>query len=166
MSISSFFLHHSFSRATESYNLNADLITNFIFASPIFEESKRELIYTGLLAYFEKNYISAIHILTPQTEAAIRTLVELMGGPTLKKNRQNGLQLRTFDDLLRDEIVEECMGTDATFYFRTLLTDQRGWNMRNDVCHGISPSSMFNYSTADRIVHVLLCLSQVRENNT
>lgn len=166
MAISSFFLNHSFSRLTENYNLNADLLTDFIFASPIFEESKRELIHTGLIAYFEKNYTSAIHILTPQTEAAIRTLVELTGGPVLKKNRQNGLQLRTFDDLLRDEIVETCMNTDATFYFRTLLTDQRGWNIRNDVCHGISPSNTFNYSTADRIVHVLLCLSQVRDNNT
>ncbi|MEG5786968.1 DUF4209 domain-containing protein [Enterobacter bugandensis] len=164
MSIHSFFLNHSFSRLSEDYNLDADSLTNFIFESPLFEESKRELIQTGLLSYLDKNYISAIHILTPQTEAAIRNLVELMGGATLKKNRQNGLQLRTFDDLLRDKIVEECMGTDTTFYFRVLLTDQRGWNLRNDVCHGISPSNMFNYSTADRIVHTLLCLSQVRES--
>ncbi|ELX8347117.1 DUF4209 domain-containing protein, partial [Enterobacter hormaechei] len=136
----------------------------FIFESPIFEESKRELIHAGLLSYLDKKYISAIHILTPQTEAAIRNLVELTGGATLKKNRQQGLQLRTLDDLLRDKIVEVCMGTDTTFYFRALLTDQRGWNIRNDVCHGISPSSRFNHSTADRIIHTLLCLSQVREN--
>ena len=89
-----------------------------------------------------------------------------MGGATLRKNRQGGLQLRTFDDLLRDKRVEDCFGTDSSFYFRVLLTDQRGWNMRNDVCHGISPVGVFNYSTADRIMHVvLLCLAQVKENN-
>ncbi|HBL8822463.1 TPA: DUF4209 domain-containing protein [Enterobacter hormaechei] len=164
MSIHSFFLNHSFNRLTETYNLDANSLTNFIFESPIFEESKRELIHAGLLSYLDKKYISAIHILTPQTEAAIRNLVELTGGATLKKNRQQGLQLRTLDDLLRDKIVEVCMGTDTTFYFRALLTDQRGWNIRNDVCHGISPSSRFNHSTADRIIHTLLCLSQVREN--
>jgi hypothetical protein len=34
------------------------------------------------------------------------------------------------------------------------------------VGHGISPVGVFNYSTADRIMHVvLLCLAQVKENN-
>lgn len=97
----------------------------------------------------------------PQTEAAIRSLVELAGGATLRRNRQGGLQLRTFDDLLRDEKVEECFGIDLSFYFRILLTEQRGWNIRNDICHGISPSGAFNYSIADRVVHVILCLAQV-----
>ena len=73
--------------------------------------------------------------------------------------------MRAFDDLLRDERVESCIGTDSTFYFRMLLTDQRGWNMRNEVCHGISPSGAFNNSTADRIFHVILCLALIREKN-
>lgn len=165
MNIDSFFLRHSFSKASEVYKFDVQELTEYIFQSPIFEESKKDLINAGIQAYLAEDYISAIHILVPQAEAAIRTLVELMGGATLRKNRQGGLQLRTFDDLLRDESVEHCFGTDSSFYFRMLLTDQRGWNMRNDVCHGISPVSTFNYSTADRIMHVVLCLAQVRENN-
>ena len=165
MSIDSFFLRHSFSKTIEVYGLSLEELASFIMKSPIFEESKKDIVKKGVQAYLEEDYMSAIHILVPQAESAIRTLVELMGGATLRKNRQGGLQLRTFDDLLRDESVEKCFGADTAFYLRMLLTDQRGWNMRNDVCHGISPSGAFNYSTADRIVHVMLCLSQVRESN-
>lgn len=162
MNTNAFFLRHSFNKTLEVYNINVQDLTDFVLTSPIFEETKRELICTGLQAYLNQDYISAIHILVPQTEAAIRTLVELTGGATLRKNRQGGLQLRTFDDLLRDEKVEECFGIDLSFYFRILLTEQRGWNIRNNICHGISPSGAFNYSTADRVMHVILCLAQVR----
>lgn len=141
-------------------------LTDFVLASPIFEETKKDLIHAGLQAYLDQDYISAIHILVPQTEAAIRSLVELTGGATSKRNRQGGLQLRTFDDLLRDEEVKECFGIDLSFYFRVLLTEQRGWNIRNDVCHAISPSGAFNCSVADRVVHVILCLAQVRVTET
>ncbi|NEG62137.1 DUF4209 domain-containing protein [Pantoea agglomerans] len=74
-----------------------------------------------------------------------------------------GLHLKTFDELLRDPIVENCFGINASFYLRILLTDQRGWNLRNDVCHGISPADSFNYMTADRLLHVILFLSLARE---
>jgi len=140
-------------------------LTDFIFKSPLFEETKQDIIHAGLRAYLNQDYISAIHILVPQIEAAIRTLVELTGGATLRSTRQGGLQLRTLDDLLRDEKVKECFGIDLSFYFRILLTEQRGWNIRNDVCHAISPSGAFSPSTADRIMHVILCLAQVRVTN-
>lgn len=165
MGIDSFCLRHSFKKASEVYGLDAQEITEFIFQSPIFEESKKEIVAAGVQAFLNEDYISAVHILVPQAEAATRTLVELMGGATLRKNRQGGLQLRTFDDLLRDDTVKQCFGTDSSFYFRILLTDQRGWNIRNDVCHGISPIGSFNYSVADRVMHVILCLAQVKESN-
>jgi hypothetical protein len=165
MAYTSFFLRHSLSKVIEVYKVTVDDFCNFIFASPIFEEPKRDLIKCGVNAFLNKDYVSSIHILIPQAEAAIRTLIEFGGGATLKKNRQGGLQLRTFDDLLRDEIVQNCFGDDSVFYFRVLLTDQRGWNLRNDTCHGISPAGSYNYSTADRVLHVLLCLAQVRATN-
>jgi hypothetical protein len=49
-------------------------------------------------------------------------------------------------------------------YFQVLFTDQRGWNIRNDVCHGISPVQAFSWpSLTDRIFHALLILATMRE---
>lgn len=166
LNTNAFFLRHSLKKALEVYDINVQNLTDFIFKSPLFEETKQDIIHAGLRAYLNQDYISAIHILVPQIEAAIRTLVELTGGATLRSTRQGGLQLRTLDNLLRDEKVEECFGIDLSFYFRILLTEQRGWNIRNDVCHAISPSGTFNCSVADRIMHVILCLAQVRVTNT
>lgn len=158
-----FFLRHSFNKLLQTYDIKTEDIINFIFESPVFEDTKRELFEKGISSFLNNDYYTTIHLLVPQAEAAIRTLIELTGGATLRKNRQGGLQLRTLDDLLREKTIGECFGKDAAFYFRILLTDQRGWNIRNDVCHGIIPAGAFNYSTADRIVHIILCLAQVRE---
>lgn len=162
MEFSSFFLRHSFIKLFEQYSPSANDICEIIFSSPVFEGDKKELIEKGVQEFLNEDYTNAIHILIPQLEAAVRTLVEFSGGATLRKNRQGGLQLRVFDDLLRDDIVVKCLGNDMSYYFRVLLTDQRAWNLRNDVCHGICSSNKFNYVTADRVVHLLLCLSLIR----
>jgi hypothetical protein len=57
------------------------------------------------------------------------------------------------------------VGEDASLYFRVLLTDPRGWNMRNSVCHGVPSSETFNWQVADRVVHTLLVLAQLRIKN-
>jgi hypothetical protein len=36
----------------------------------------------------------------------------------------------------------------------------------NDVCHGIIPTGAFNYKAADRVVHVILCLANIRYKST
>ncbi len=165
MGFSSFFLRRSLKRASEVHRLSDQNITDFVFCSPIFEESKKDIIKKGIEAFLSGDYISTIHILVPQIEAAIRTLVQLMGGAILIKNRQGGMSLRTLGDLLRDEKIKNCFGDDLPFYFRMLLTEQKGWNIRNDICHGISPTNTFNPLIADRVLHMILCLAQVREIN-
>jgi hypothetical protein len=47
-------------------------------------------------------------------------------------------------------------------FLRTLLCDQRGWNVRNNVCHGLWPSEAFNFLVADRVFQVLMLLSMLR----
>ena len=99
----------------------------------------------------------------PQVEDAVRNLVEKMGGVVLKPARNGGLHPKMFDELLRDERMAQIFGEDTALYFQVLFTDPRGWNLRNNVCHGITPDSSFNASEADRVVYVLLCLALTRE---
>ena len=48
MNIDSFFLRHSFKKASEVYEFGAQDLTEFILLSPIFEESKKDLIHAGV----------------------------------------------------------------------------------------------------------------------
>jgi len=80
----------------------------------------------------------------------------------MKLYRKSGLVLKILDEILRDPVVEETFSTRVTKYMRTLFCDQRGWNVRNDVCHGITPPAGFNWMVAERLLHVLLLLGLVR----
>lgn len=70
--------------------------------------------------------------------------------------------LKTLDDLLREEAVTQSLGENVVHYFHVLFTDQRGWNIRNDVCHGITPVIAFSTQMTDRILHALLVLALLR----
>ena len=119
---------------------------------------------TATHAYLQKDFVVAIHLYVPQIEAAIRNLVELTGGAVLKARGGGGFHLRTLDELLRTEQVNEVLGKDVALFFRVVLTDQRGWNIRNDVCHGTFPHQNASRVVADRLLHLLLVLAQLRNN--
>lgn len=163
MAISSVFLRTVLKSLVNKYPTFETLLVDYLFRSPIFEEDKKSIIELGVKAYLNGDYVTAVHLLIPQIENAIRVVLEKAGGSVLKPSRGEGFNLRILDDLLRDPLIVQVFGEDAVFYFRTLLVDQRGWNLRNRVCHGLCNANEFGPSMSDRVMHVLLCLAQVRE---
>jgi hypothetical protein len=163
MQFSSIFLRNVLHKFREKFSVSSDSIVAELSKSPVFTKEKADIIKRGLDAYFDGDHLVAIHLLIPQIESAIRKLLELTGGTTYKQGRSGGYFLKTFDEMLRDERIVLFMGEDVTFYLRILYTDPRGWNLRNDVCHGISLPKQFCVQVTDRIFHTLLLLGQVRE---
>ena len=138
-------------------------ILSFITKSPSIKTNRIPIITRGLEAYFNQDYLVALHLLIPQLEEAIRNILEIGNIPTLKPNKSgNGFQLRILDDMLRDPIAIQLLTDDFANYLRILLTDNRGWNLRNDICHGIAAPHLFNKMTSDRIIHALLCFGVFR----
>jgi predicted RNase H-like nuclease len=163
MSIAAFFIRMLLQEVVKKFDVSADKLLEYLFQSPAFHTEKRGLVKAGLAAFLRGDHVVAVHILIPQIEDALRNIVELTGGTVLRTRRGGGFQLRTLDDLLRDERIEDVFGADAAFYFRVLLTDERGWNLRNTVCHGLASEADFCAAAADRVLHLLLCLSLVRD---
>lgn len=163
MGISVVFLRRVMKKFISKFKLTPQKIIDYFYQSSVFDEDKREIILNGIKAYLENNHLTAIHLLIPQIESAFRKLVEHTGGSVLKPSRGGGLHLKTLDELLRDQRIINIFGEDMSLYFRILLTDQRGWNLRNDVCHGISPAATFQVNISDRVFHTLLCLALVRD---
>lgn len=146
--------------------LSAKSIENHIAQSPIFREEKRIILNRGIEAYFNGDYIVSLHLLVPQIEDAIRELAEINGQCVLQpkgKGNVDGYQLRVLDNLLRDSRIVELMTPNMADYFRILYTDSRGWNLRNDICHGIAMPKNLNRIAADRVLHSLLCLGLFRK---
>ena len=57
------------------------------------------------------------------------------------------------------------MKEDLANYLRNVLTDQYGWNIRNQVSHGLLGTDNFNFGMADRVVHAFLMLGVFKEKN-
>ena len=166
MSFVSPFLRMIVERLEITHALNADLVSAFLARSPVFDPDQRSILDAGLRAYFARDWLVGIHLLIPQIENTIRRLVRMSGGSGLKQGRNGAMPLMTLDDLLRNERVEKVFGNDVSLYLRIFLTDQRGWNVRNNVCHGLTRADQFQPIIADRLLHVLLCLGmlEIRES--
>ncbi|MFC1736634.1 DUF4209 domain-containing protein [Candidatus Hydrogenedentota bacterium] len=158
------FLRLVIERTQQDHDINVNALLSHLYMSPAFPDNKRSLLETGLTAYLEGDQIVAIHILIPQLEDMIRHLMQKVGRPTFRprSRRNGGFMLKTLGDLLSDEGFLEMFGEDVVLYFRVLLTDPRGWNVRNAVCHGFAPTSGLTSYIADRIFHALLVLALLR----
>lgn len=134
-------------------------IVNHIMRSNLIKKDRQIIIEKGVNSYFEGDAVTACHLLMPQIEHAIVSLA-------LKKNARalrlqpsgNGYMILLMDKLFDSEEVKEALGEDVVFYLRTLLTEQRGLNLRNYLCHGLINPLYFDINKADRIIHVLLLL--------
>jgi hypothetical protein len=163
MNIDSIFLGIVINEAAERGLLTKENIIKYISKSPVFNEQKMIFFEKGLDAYFAQDYIVAIHLLIPQIEDAIREIADINGICILRSdNNGKCYQLRTLDALLRDSQIERVITPNIAYYFRILYTDNRGWNLRNDVCHGMSLPNKFNRITADRVLHSILCLGLLK----
>jgi len=166
MSISALFMREVLESLCGKFPACEDSMSEYVFRSPVFDQSRRAIVEMGVKAHFRGEYAVAVHLLIPQIEEAIRCLLEKVGGSILKPARGGGLRLKILDELLREPMIVDVFGEDTVFYFRVLLTDQRGWNLRNSVCHGLCRAEEFGAVMADRILHVLLCLAQIREDKS
>ena len=163
MNISSIFLSQVLETLVKKHPTFEKLYIDYLFRSPIFKEDRKSIIEQGVREYLNKNHMVAVHLLIPQIENALRVLLEKAGGSVLKPARDGGYNLKVLYDILCDPVLVQVFGEDIVFYFRALLVDPRGWNLRNIVCHGLCDISEFGPSMSDRIIHVLLCLALVRE---
>jgi len=163
MNIESFFLRETIKALVKKFNFDAATIVNYLYESPIFEEKRRKFFIKGLEAYLNGDFLVALHILISQIEALARNLAEKTGTDVLKPSRLGGFNYKTLDDLLREENIIKVLGEDMCLYLRVLLCDPRGWNLRNDICHGLIDIEALNQMTADRVFHALLCLSLVKQ---
>lgn len=163
MAIESIFLRQVLESLVKKYPTFENLCIDYLFRSPVFEEGRKSIIEWGIKEYLNGNHMTAVNLLIPQIENALRVLLEKAGGSVLKQARDGGFHYKVLEDLLREPLLVQVLGEDIAFYFRVLLVDPRGWNLRNLVCHGLCDASEFGPSMSDRIIHVLLCLALVSE---
>ncbi len=153
-------IYHITKHIMLKHNLSVEFLLDYLYRGHCFHENKKEIISCGLNAYLKEDPITAMHILIPQVEACLRIILDSNAVPSIQKNKSDGYNVLLLDPLLRDQRIVDILGSDTVFYFRVLISNQNGLNLRNDVCHGIAAPATFTMENASLIFHVLLILSE------
>jgi hypothetical protein len=158
------FLGHALAKLNERYAPTADQILDALCESPLFSETRSDLLREGLLAYQQGDFVKSIHVLVPQVEHMLRHLSGRLGIPARKtvRNHPGITDAKNMNDVLSDERIREKLTEDVWRYLTVLYVDRRGLNLRNDLAHGLIPANGFKKHIADRVFHSLLVLSLMR----
>jgi hypothetical protein len=158
------FLSYALAAIIDQFKPTASDMLAVLYLSPLFRESQRPLLEAGLSAYLTKDHLKGVHVLVPQIEEMLRTLLALMGIPPQKSvPRHPGItDVKNMNDALGDPRVREVLTEDVWTYLTVLYIERRGLNLRNDLAHGLVPIEGFSQPIADRVLHSLLVLSLLR----
>jgi len=91
----------------------------------------------GLTLGFDADFALAAHLLLPQFEHALRTLVEARGAVVSTLESDGTQKELVLDPLLESPEAEAILGKQEARELRELLTDRSGVNLRNRVAHGL-----------------------------
>lgn len=94
----------------------------------------------GLYAGYQRDFVAALHILLPQFENIVRSLLKSAGITTTTTDR-NGITMEVgLSALVKEPKLAEILGHDLVFGIGALMCAQVGPNFRNDIAHGLATS--------------------------
>jgi hypothetical protein len=128
----------------------------------LFTEDRLKLLRAAIGAYLHSDWATAIHLAIPQIEYALRRVLVLCRQPLTRPSGDGIFFLKNLNQVLHDPTTERVLPRDVRVYLQTLLCDQRGLNIRNNVCHGLWNSKNFNWFIADCVIHALLVIGLLR----
>ncbi len=111
--------------------------------SPFVPPGHETIFAQGLHAGFQSDFMKAAHFLVPQIENSLRYLLERNGIVTTKLDRFGVQRHLDLSDLVIDPRLEEVMSRKVLLELRTLLTDNRGPNLRHQLAHGMLDDAAF-----------------------
>lgn len=131
------------------HRVNRGLIQSLCEQAPIVPEGRERLIASALWMGFEFDFSSAIHLLCPQVEHLVRTQLKAYGAITAKL--ENGIETEnSLSSILKLEEATAVFGEDLVFELQALFSKVLGFNLRNEVSHGLlsddaasSPASVY-----------------------
>ena len=105
--------------------------------SPIVPPGREVLFAKGLYSGYDHDYVTALHLLSPQIENLVRYHLKNAGAKTSTLDscgieNENGLST-----LVALPEMKAVFGDDLTFEIKALFCDPLGANFRNELAHGL-----------------------------
>jgi hypothetical protein len=150
-------------RLEREKGLNAQPFGDYFERWQLMDPRHVPFLRRGFERYYADDYISALHILTPQVEGVLRSLLWQQGLVVTGLTRDaKGIDADTLSGLLRRQDVKDVLGPgdDLWRYLDTVLSAQDGLNLRNDIAHGLVKQAQATKVACVIVIHLLLCLTR------
>lgn len=152
----SIFMYRAFDLLYERHSPSVDDFVDWINRLNVFEDTT--LLRAGLEAWRSGDLVAAMHILVPQVEYGLRGIARDLGIPTSKprpKSPGEDTAISMGDFLFNDDI-RSLLGDDLMIHFNSLYSDRRGYNVRNDIAHGLIKPTNIKEGLVNAIIHSLM----------
>lgn len=127
--------------------------------SPIVPKGRARLFGKALFAGFDRDFITALHLLIPQVEHMVRVHLKEAGARTTNLDKDGIETENGLSTLIDMPETEKVFGKDLAFELKTLFCDAFGPNLRNELAHGLldedtchSPFAIYAWWLALRLV--------------
>ena len=105
--------------------------------SPIVPIGREILFGKALAKGFERDFATALHLLTPQVEHMVRFHLKVAGASTTYLD-QNGIETENgLSTLMEMPETVKIFGENTSYEIKALFCDQLGPNLRNNIAHGL-----------------------------
>lgn len=156
-------LFSALNRAKEKHGIDIEKLIAVLSKSPFFAKDREPLLRAGLKAWLAEDPVTAIHVLVPQLEAALRDLLAASGASVMVHDpNTGGFKAIGMGAILDHDIFRTHLPKDLRFHLRALFCDSRGINLRNHVAHGIAHPEMFSMGLANWVIHAIFLLAALQ----
>jgi len=159
--INEFYLRRIFiGLATKGFSEESLLI--YLRSKGIFPENNLGVIAIGVSRYFVQDYVSALHILTPQFENVFLFISERLGIDIVALNRgkEVSTQLKTLSaEHLGSETFQSKWGRDFCEQIKFVLFEPLGYMLRHKIAHGQITKEECTPQMANLILYFYLVLA-------
>ena len=121
----------------QEHRLQENDFAHLCMQSPIVPVNRERLWAKALYAGYDRDFVTAIHLLCPQMEHMVRLHLKAAGAQTTTLS-QDGIETENgLGTLMEMPEVENILGPNLTFEIKALFCSPFGPNLRNQVAHGL-----------------------------
>lgn len=158
-----FWMHHALRRLFEVHDPPPEAFVAWANRSAIFDDVT--FLIEGVRAWHEGDLPKAVHLLIPQIEYGLRKVAVELGCAETKGHPsiQNTSVVISMGDILYNKTMQARLGPNLVLYFLSFYADPRGWNLRNELAHGLLKPEQVSEQMVHLTVHSLIVLGLWRE---
>lgn len=141
--------------------LDYESLFAYFSQSGLIKEDDLNMLSPGLKSFFNKDYISCLHVLIPRFESMFLNLSEMCGIDIVSLDQKLGLATATktlSDRYMSSKEFTDIWGEDFCQQVRFILFDPLGYKLRHKVAHGEISVDECNFQNAILIIYLFLVL--------